>query len=72
MIGWRGTVTKRLVQELEELEIIGLVETLQTTALFEIGQNSKKSPGDLRSSFCHSDSSWKPLAIAGVKNSQNE
>ena len=33
VIGALGTVTKRLVKELEVLEIRGRVETIQTTAL---------------------------------------
>ncbi len=33
VIGALGTVTKGLVQRLEELEIRGRVETIQTTAL---------------------------------------
>ena len=33
VIGALGTVTKRLVQRLEDLEITGQVETVQTTAL---------------------------------------
>ena len=34
VIGALGTVTKRLVQGLEDLEITGRVETTQTRALF--------------------------------------
>ena len=45
VIGALGTITKRLVKGLEELEISGRVETIQTA---EIGQNTEKSPGDLR------------------------
>ena len=33
VIGALGTVTKGLAQELEDLEIMGRVETVQTTAL---------------------------------------
>ena len=33
VIGALGTVTKGLVQEMKDLEITGLVETIQTTAL---------------------------------------
>ena len=40
-----GTITKGLIQGLEDLEIIGLVETIQTT---DIGQNTVKSSGDFR------------------------
>ena len=33
VIGALGTVTKRLIKGLEDLEIIGRVETIQTTAI---------------------------------------
>ena len=42
-----GTVTKGLVKGLEEMEIRGLVETIQTTACHGIGDNTEKSLGDL-------------------------
>ena len=35
MIGAFGTVTKRLLKGLEDLEVGGLVETIQTTALLQ-------------------------------------
>ena len=38
-----GTVTKGLVQGLEDLEITGRVETIYTMAY---GQTTEKSPGD--------------------------
>ena len=41
-------------------------------SLIENGQNTKKSPGDLRrleETCCHSDSSEKPSANADMKNS---
>ena len=40
-IGALGTVTKGLVTELEDWEIRGRVETIQTTALLIISQNDK-------------------------------
>ena len=40
VIGALGTITKELVQGLEDLEIIGRVEIIQATALL--------SPGDLK------------------------
>ena len=40
-------VTKVLVKGLEDLEIAGRVETVQTTIIV-IGQNTEKSPGDLK------------------------
>ena len=43
IIGSLGTVTKVLIQEVEDLEIRGWVEII-----IEIGQNIVKSPGDLR------------------------
>ena len=46
VIGALGKITKELIQGLEDLEIRGRVETIQTTAL-EIGQNTEKSPGNL-------------------------
>ena len=48
VIGEFGTVTKGLLKGLEDLEVGGRMEIIQTTALFENGQNTKKSPGELR------------------------
>ena len=47
VIGALGTVTKGFVQGLEDLEIRGRVETIQTSDI-EIGQNTEKSSGDLK------------------------
>ena len=47
VIGALGTVTKELLQELEDLEIRGQQETPKYL-MDEIGQNTKKSPEDLR------------------------
>ena len=44
VIGAFGTVTDGLFKGLEDLEVSGRVETIQTTALL----NTEKSPGDLR------------------------
>ena len=43
-----GAVTKGLLKGEEDLEFGGLVETIQTTALLKNGQNTEKSPGNLR------------------------
>ena len=43
VIGVLGTVTKGLLKGLEDFEIRGRVETI-----IENGQNTEKSPGDLR------------------------
>ena len=44
-----GTVTKGLVQGLEDLEIRVQVKTIQTTASLRSARILKKCPGDLRS-----------------------
>ena len=63
VIGAIGTVTKGLVQRLKNLEIRGRVETIQTPALLRLVRILKKV-------LEASDSSEKPSANAGVKNSQ--
>ena len=45
VIGALGTITKGLLKGLEDLEVGGRVETIQIT---KNGQNTEKSPGDLR------------------------
>ena len=58
------TLFKGLVNGQKDLEIIGQVETIQTTALL-------KRVLRLEETCCHSNSNEKPSANAGVKNSQN-
>ena len=49
VIGALGTVTKGLLEQgMEDLEIRGQVETIQTYSIIKIGQNTGKSPGNLR------------------------
>ena len=48
VIGAFGTVTKGLLKGLEDLEAGGRVETNKTKAFIENGQNTEKSPGDLK------------------------
>ena len=43
-----GTVTEGLVKGLKDLEIRGRVKTIPNYCIIEIGQNTEKSPGDLR------------------------
>ena len=43
-----GTANNELGHGLEDLEIRGRVETIQSYSIAEIGQNTEKSPGDLR------------------------
>ena len=65
VIGAPGTVTKGLVKDLENLKIRELMEIILTTVLL-------KSARMLRRVLetCLSNSSVKPSAKAGVKNSQ--
>ena len=48
VIGALGTVTKRLVQGLEDLVIRGYSGDHPNYSIVEIGQNTEKSPGYLR------------------------
>ena len=47
VIGVLGTILKGLVMGLEDLEIRGRAETIHYS-IIKIGQNTEKSPGDLR------------------------
>ena len=63
-----GTATKRLWQGLEDLEIRGRVETIQTAALFrwpEYWEESRR----LEKNCCHSNSIERPSANADMTNS---
>ena len=66
VIGVLGTVTKGLVQGVKDLEIIGRVKTIQTTALFRSARILRR----VLETCCHSKSSENPLVNADVKNSQ--
>ena len=57
------TVNEGLAQGRENLEIRGRVDTIQTTALLRSARGVLKTG-------CHSNSSEKPSANAGVKNSK--
>ncbi len=73
VIGALGTITKGLLKGLEDMEVGGRVETIQTTALLRRAKNPEKSSGDLRrleETCCHSDSNEKPSANADLKNSK--
>ena len=48
VIGALGTVTKGLLKGLEDLEIGGRVESIQTNSIARDGQNTETSSGDLR------------------------
>ena len=69
VIGCFSTVTKGLLKGLEDLEVGGQVETIQTTTLLRttgILRRVQDSCGDL----LHSNPREKPSAKTGVKNSQ--
>ena len=68
VIGALGTVTKGLVQGLEDLEIRGRVEIIQTTALLRTARILRR----VLETCCHSNSSEKPSADAGRKNLSKE
>ena len=71
VIGVFSTVTKGLLKGLDDLEIGGRVETIQTTALlrtpnFIYWEESWR----LEETCCHSNSSEKTSANTDVKNSK--
>ena len=63
VIGALGTVTIGLVEELEELEIKGRMETIQITALLGSAIILRR----VLETCCHSNSCKKPSASAGGK-----
>ena len=68
VIGVLGTIIKRLLKGLEDLEVDGRVETIQTTALLRTARNLRRvleTWGDLLSQRLQ----WKSSANADVKNS---
>ena len=70
VIGAFGRVTKGLVQELEDLEIRGRIETIQTTALLDRLEYWEESWRREKTCF-YLESSVKLSGRAGVKNPQN-
>ena len=65
VIGAFGTVTKRLLKGLEDLEVGRQVETIQTTTLLRMTRILKR----VLETCCHSNSSERTSANADVKNS---
>ena len=63
MIGAFGTVTKGLLKGLEDLEVDGRVETIQTTALLRTARILRR----VLETCCHPNSSERPSANAGAK-----
>ena len=66
VIGAFVTDTKGLIKGLEDLEIRGWVETIQTIALLRMARILRR----VLETCCHSNSSEKPLANTDMKNSQ--
>ena len=60
-----GTNTKGMVSRLEELEISGKAETIQTTALFRSARILRRP----EETYCHTHFSERPSANTCVKNS---
>ena len=48
VIGALKTIHKVFVMSLEDMEVRGMVKTIQTTALSRSARDTEKSPGDLR------------------------
>ena len=69
VISTLGTVTKALVQGLENLEIKGRVEIIQTTSLLRSARILRKS-WRLEETCSHSDPSERQSANVDKKNSQ--
>ena len=63
--GALGTITKGLLKGLEDLEVGGWVETIQTTILLRTSRILRR----VLETCCHSNSSEKPSANTDVKNS---
>ena len=69
VIGAFGTVTKGLLKGLEEFEVGGRVETIQTTALLKTDRIVRRVL-ETWETCCHSNSSERPSAKTNEKNSQ--
>ena len=62
LIGAFGTVTKGLLKGLEDSEVGSRVEDHPNDSIIENGQNTEKSPGDLRRLAVTSNSRERPSA----------
>ena len=66
MIGVFGTVSKGLLKGLENLEVVGRVKTIQTTALLRMARILRRVL-EIWGDWCQSNSSERPSAKADVK-----
>ena len=64
-----GTVTKRILKELKDLEAGGRLETIQTPALLRMARILKRVL-ELEETCCHSNLSERLSANADMKNTQ--
>ena len=69
VIGAFGKVTKGLLKGLEDLEVGGRVETIQTTALLETARMLRRV---LEKTRCHLDSCGRPSALVDVKKTRSQ
>ena len=69
VIGAFGTITKGLQKGLEDLEVGGRAETIQTTTLLEQPEYWEGS-WRLKETCCHSNSSERTSANTDEKNSK--
>ena len=69
VIGAFGTVTKGLLKGLEDLEVGGLVETIQTRVLLKTARILRRVL-EIEETCCHSKSGERPSTDADVKNSK--
>ena len=70
VIGASGTVTNALLKGLEDSEVGGRVETIQTTALYWERSEYWEESWRLEETCYHSNSSERPSDNADAKNSQ--
>ena len=68
LIGACGTVNKGLQKGLENLEVGGQMETIETNTFWKPPEYWEESWRRVET-CCHSNSSERPLAYADVKNS---
>ena len=64
-----GTITKGILKGLEDLEVGGRVETIQTTTLLRTARSWDES-WRLEETCCHLNSSEKPSANTDVESSK--
>ena len=69
VIGAFGTVTKGLLEGLQDMEFGGRVETIETTTLLRTARDTEKKSWKLEETCCPSNSCERSSAKTDVKNS---